>query len=92
LRAFRIPPETGLLISSDKFSSKKTAINLLILQGGAEPLSSVHVWEEPSQLLIGMWVGTIHEKKGRKGVSFGPGWGVNYGLFFVPELWLFIRA
>ena len=31
------------------------AAKLFILQGGAEPLSSVPVWAEPSQLLIGMW-------------------------------------
>jgi hypothetical protein len=41
--------------SLDKSSSKKVAASLFILQGGAEPLSSVPVWAEPSQLLIGMW-------------------------------------
>jgi hypothetical protein len=41
--------------SLDKSSSKKVAANLLILQGGVEPLSSAPVWAEPTQLLIGMW-------------------------------------
>ena len=39
------------------------AAKLFILQGGAEPLSSVPVWAEPSQLLIGMWLFAL----GRKG-------------------------
>ena len=43
----------------DKVSSKKSAAGLFILQGGAEPLSSVSVWEEPGQLLIGKWARTI---------------------------------
>ena len=36
-------------------SPKKVAAKLFILQGGAKTLSSVPVWAEPSQLLIGMW-------------------------------------
>ena len=36
-------------------SSKKVAAKSFILQGDAEPLSSVPVWAEPSQLLIGMY-------------------------------------
>jgi hypothetical protein len=36
-------------------SPKKVAAKLLIFQGGAKPLSSVPVWAEPSQSLIGMW-------------------------------------
>src|ERR1700676_2246675 len=43
--------------SLDKSASKKVVTKLFIL--GAEPLSSVPVWAEPSQLLIGMWAGTI---------------------------------
>jgi hypothetical protein len=39
-----------------KSSSKKVAVNLLILQGGAVPLSSAPVWAEPSQLLLGNWL------------------------------------
>jgi hypothetical protein len=35
------------------------AAKLFILQGGTEPLSSVPVWAEPSQSLIGMWARTI---------------------------------
>jgi hypothetical protein len=38
-----------------KSSSKKVAAKSFILQGDAEPLSSIPVWAEPSQLLIGMW-------------------------------------
>ena len=40
--------------SPDESSAKKVAAKLFILQGGAEPLSSVHVLAEPSQLLLGM--------------------------------------
>jgi hypothetical protein len=32
---------------------------LLILQVGAEPLSSVALWAEPSQLLVGMWLSAL---------------------------------
>src|SRR6202790_2486848 len=39
--------------SPDKSASKKVVTKLFIL--GAEPLSSVPVWAEPSQLLIGMY-------------------------------------
>jgi hypothetical protein len=45
--------------SPDKSSPKKVAAKLFILQGDREPLSSVTVWAEASQLLIGMWPGTI---------------------------------
>jgi hypothetical protein len=38
------------------------AANLLILQGGAEPLSSAPVWAEPSQLLIGMWLFAVSQE------------------------------
>jgi hypothetical protein len=41
--------------SPDKSSPEEVAAKLFILQGGAEPLSSVPVWAEPSQMLIGMW-------------------------------------
>jgi hypothetical protein len=42
--------------SPEKSSSKKVAAKLFILQESAEPLFSVPVWAEPSQLLFGMWV------------------------------------
>jgi hypothetical protein len=45
--------------SPEKSASKKVPAKLFILQGTAKPLSSVPVWAEPSQLLIGMWAGTI---------------------------------
>jgi hypothetical protein len=43
----------------EKSSPKKVAANLLILQRGAELLSSAPVWAEPSQLLIGMWLSVL---------------------------------
>jgi hypothetical protein len=39
-----------------KSAPEKVAAKLFILQGGAEPLSSVPVWAEPSQLLHGNWL------------------------------------
>jgi hypothetical protein len=39
----------------DKSASKKVAAKVFILQGAAKPLSSVPVWAEPSQLLLGNW-------------------------------------
>lgn len=39
-----------------KPSSTEAAAKLFILQGGAEPLSSVAVWAEPSLLLLGYWL------------------------------------
>jgi hypothetical protein len=48
--AFPFPPR-----APEKSASKKVAAKLFILQGEAEPLSSVPVWAEPSQLLFGMW-------------------------------------
>jgi hypothetical protein len=38
-----------------KSSSKKVATKSFILQENAEPHSSVPVWAERSQLLLGMW-------------------------------------
>ena len=45
----RLEPSPG------KSASKKVAAKLFILQRSVGPLSSVPVWAEPSQLLIGMW-------------------------------------
>ena len=36
------------------------AAKLFILQGAAKPLSSVPVWAEPSQLLLGNWLFDPH--------------------------------
>ena len=46
--AGRLPPEQP--------SPEKVAVKLFILQGEAEPLSSVPVRAEPSQLLLGNWL------------------------------------
>ena len=47
--------EAKLPPNLDKSPPKKVAAKLFILQGGAAPLSSVPVWAEPSQSLLGMW-------------------------------------
>ena len=49
----------------DKSSSKEVASKLFNLQGGAEPLSVVPVWAQPSQLLTGMWENGIRRQTWR---------------------------
>jgi hypothetical protein len=48
-------PPAGSRVGPVKSVPNKVAAELFIPQGGAEPLSSVPVWAEPGQLLIGIW-------------------------------------
>ena len=48
-------PPAGSRVGPVKSAPNKVAAELFILQGGAEPHSSVPVWAEPGQLLLGIW-------------------------------------
>ncbi len=48
-------PPVASRVGPVKSAPNKVAAELFIPQGGAEPLSSVPVWAEPGQLLIGIW-------------------------------------